>query len=192
MTGFRIGAVSASRWPTKGAVLWLTGMSGAGKTTLALALKRALELRGLRVAILDGDELRSGLCSDLGFSEDDKREQIRRTAEVARIVALAGSVAIVALISPYRESRQQARAICGGNIAFTEIYVKCSESERRRRDPKGLYARLDAGEISGMSGVDAPYEEPDDPAATVMTAASGIEDCVEAVLESMDRASWER
>jgi len=160
-------------------------MSGAGKTTLAFALRDILMENGVRaVHIIDGDVLRSGLCSDLGFSEDDKKEQARRAAELARIVSSLGVLTIVAIISPYEESRKRARSICTNRFWF-EVYVKCSEGERRRRDPKGLYARLDSGEISGMSGVDAPYEPPSGPSVTVDTGRHSIEECVKKIADRM-------
>lgn len=188
---FRIGAVlpfSQAEISARGPVIWLTGTSGAGKTTLASALRDALMRKGIgMVHIIDGDALRAGLCSDLGFSEDDKREQTRRAAELARIVSSLGAVTIVALISPYEESRKMARAICSPRRWF-EVYVKCSPDECRRRDPKGLYARLDAGEISGMSGVDAPYEEPRAPSVVVDTSRHSISECVDTVIGAL--LSW--
>lgn len=186
---FRIGAilplerVGAAR--ISGPIVWLSGMSGAGKTTLAFALRDAMMDGGVRaVHIIDGDVLRVGLCADLGFSEDDKREQTRRAAELARIISSLGVLTIVALISPYEASRKQARGICASKFWF-EIYVKCSEEERRRRDPKMLYTRLDAGEISGMSGVDAPYEIPSQPSVVVDTGKHSVDECVDMVVGKM-------
>ena len=159
-------------------------MSGAGKTTLAFALRDTLMDSGVAVHIIDGDVLRSGLCADLGFSEEDKKEQTRRAAELARIISSLGVLTIVALISPYEESRKRARSICASKFWF-EAYIKCSEEERRRRDPKLLYARLDAGEISGMSGVDAPYEKPSQPAVVVDTSKHSVDECVDMVVGKM-------
>jgi adenylyl-sulfate kinase len=186
---FRIGAILApariGAAPVSGPVVWLTGMSGAGKTTIAQALRDTLMTNGVRsVYIIDGDVLRAGLCSDLGFSENDKREQARRAAELARVVSSLGVMTIVALISPYEESRKKARQICASRFWF-EVYVRCSEDERRKRDPKGLYARLDAGEIAGMSGVDAPYEEPSQPSVSVDTGKYSVEECIEQIVDRM-------
>jgi bifunctional enzyme CysN/CysC len=169
-----------------GRVIWLTGMSGAGKSTIASALKGAMDPGS--VCVLDGDELRAGLCSDLGFSEADKREQTRRAAEVARIISMAGMTVIVALISPYAESRDTARRICSG-VPWFEVYVRCSEDERRRRDPKGLYARLDAGQIAGMSGIDAPYEEPLSASVVIDTGIESVKKCVERIVDAFGGGS---
>ena len=186
---FRIGSILApsrvGASPISGPVVWLTGMSGAGKTTIAHGLRDVLMTNGVRsVYIIDGDVLRTGLCSDLAFSEEDKKEQARRAAELARVVSSLGVLTIVALISPYEEIRKNARRICGNRFWF-EVYVKCSEAERRKRDPKGLYARLDAGEISGMSGVDAPYEEPRQPSVTVDTGEDSVENCLGKIVDKM-------
>lgn len=186
---FRIGAVlQADRVgtsPVGGPIVWLTGPSGAGKTTLAFALRDILIENGVKaIHIIDGDVLRAGLCSDLGFSESDKCEQTRRAAELARILSSLGVFTIVALISPYEESRRQARQICSRKFWF-EVHVKCPTEECRRRDSKGLYAKLDAGEISGISGVDTPYEEPMAPSVVVDTSKHSIDECVDEVIRKM-------
>lgn len=168
-----------------GPIVWLTGLSGAGKTTLALALRDALMEGGLKsIYIIDGDVLRAGLCSDLGFSEEDKREQARRAAELARIVSSLGIFVIVALISPFEESRQEAKKICSMHPWF-EVHVKCPILECRRRDPKGLYAKLDAKQIRGMAGADAPYEEPSAPSVVVDTSKHSIDECVDVLIRKM-------
>lgn len=147
-----------------GATLWLTGLSGAGKTTLALAIERELEGAGRTACVLDGDELRSGLTSDLGLAPEDRSEQARRAAHVAALIARCGVVAIVALISPYAEDRRNARAIhMQRGLPFFEIWVSTPVDICERRDPKGLYARARAGELHDFTGLDAPYEAPQSP-----------------------------
>jgi bifunctional enzyme CysN/CysC len=147
-----------------GAVVWFTGLSGSGKSTVAAALERLLVERGRAVTRLDGDNLRHGLCSDLGFSPEDRSENIRRVAEVAALVADAGVVALVPVISPYREDRLRARRTAeAAGLRFVEVFVDTPLDECERRDPKGLYARARAGGITGFTGVDAPYEAPADP-----------------------------
>jgi len=155
------------RWAAlglSGAVVWLTGLSGSGKSTVASALERRLVEEGRAVTRLDGDNLRHGLCGDLGFSPEDRSENIRRVAEVAAIVADAGMVALVPVISPYRADRDRARRTAeDAGLPFVEVFVDTPIEECERRDPKGLYARARAGELTGFTGVDAPYEAPVDP-----------------------------
>lgn len=147
--------------PREGATVWLTGLSGAGKTTIGTALLLALEADGRRGVLLDGDRLRKGLSSDLGFSPADRAEQARRTAEVAAILAADGLVAVVALVSPLRADRALAREIhAGAGTTFLEVWVRTSLAECERRDPKGLYAKARSGRLPGLTGVDAPYEDP--------------------------------
>ncbi len=149
-------------------VLWLTGLSGSGKSTLAMALERQLFDRGYGVYVLDGDNVRGGLCRDLGFSAADRTENIRRVAETARLFADAGLVVISAFISPTREDRRRAREIVGRG--FREIHIKAALEVCESRDPKGLYAKARAGRIAAFTGISAPYEEPDAPDLTVDTA----------------------
>jgi bifunctional enzyme CysN/CysC len=163
----------------RGGVLWLTGLSGAGKSTLAMALLRRLFARGRQVYVLDGDNLRGGLNGDLGFSADDRSENIRRTAEVARLFADAGFVVIVSLISPLAADRENARRICGKG--FHEVFVKADLATCRARDPKRLYARAEAGEIAQFTGVSAPYEAPASADLTIDTGACDVEAAVEAL-----------
>lgn len=158
-----------------GCVIWLTGLPCSGKTTLAAALRSELGgVYGLRrgkhgnIKILDGDELRKGLCSDLGFSPKDRDENIRRVAHLAAMLVDAGAVVITAFVSPYRAAREQARKIIGPE-RFFEVYVECPVELCRRRDVKGMYAEADAGRIVGFTGVTAPYEEPKNPFHTVHT-----------------------
>lgn len=144
------------------AIVWLTGLSGAGKSTTADALRAHLAARGHKACILDGDELRRGLSRDLGFGDAARVENIRRAAEVARILAEAGIVTIVSLISPFRKERDEARRIAGA-IRFVEVYVDAPLAVCEHRDPKGLYARARAGLIPNFTGIDSAYEAPIDP-----------------------------
>jgi adenylyl-sulfate kinase len=162
-------------------VLWLTGLSGAGKTTLAEALSRQLCAQGEQVAVLDGDALRQGLCADLGFSPEARVENIRRAAEVARLMVDAGLRVIVALISPYRNDRQLARQRFQPG-EFAEVHVHAPLSVTEARDPKGLYARARRGEIPQFTGIDAPYEPPEQPELRVDTDACTVEEAVARLL----------
>lgn len=167
------GDVQPSERPSRGATVWLTGLSGSGKSTVAVALERLLVGEGRPAYRLDGDNLRHGLCADLGFSEADRDENVRRAGEVARLFAEAGVVAIVPLISPYRRGRDHARAIHAyAGLAFFEIHVDTPIEVCEQRDPKGLYAKARAGEITGFTGIDDPYEEPESP-ELVLTPADG-------------------
>ncbi len=157
----------AERWKAlgqQGAVVWLTGLSGSGKSTVAAALERLLVESGRVATRLDGDNVRHGLCADLGFSPEDRSENIRRIAEAAALVADAGVVALVPVISPYEADRAGARATAeAAGLRFVEVFVDTPVEECERRDPKGLYARARAGELVGFTGVDAPYEVPTSP-----------------------------
>ena len=145
----------------KGCVLWYTGLSGSGKSTVANKLEELLASQGAQTYLLDGDNIRVGLNSDLGFEEKDRRENIRRVSEVAKLFADAGTIVSVAFISPYREDRERARSIVEkSGLTFVEIYVKCDLSVCESRDPKGLYKKARSGEIKNFTGLDAPYEEP--------------------------------
>lgn len=146
-----------SAWPPQ--VLWFTGLSAAGKSTIANGLNSVLIARGLKTAILDGDSLRTGLCRDLGFSEQDRDENVRRVAEVAALMTDAGLTVLVALISPTREARHYARSIIG-NDRFVEVFVEVPLAVAEARDPKGLYRRARSGELAGFTGIDSPYEPP--------------------------------
>ncbi|MFT8790919.1 adenylyl-sulfate kinase [Komagataeibacter saccharivorans] len=152
----------------RGGVFWMTGLPGAGKSTLARAAENRLFARGIDVSVLDGDTLRAGLCSDLGFSDADRRENVRRAAAVARILAESGQVVIVALISPTVADRELARQIVGEG--FHEIFIDTPQATCEQRDPKGLYAAARAGKIEGFTGIDAPYEAPANPALRLETA----------------------
>jgi bifunctional enzyme CysN/CysC len=148
----------------RGAVVWFTGLSGAGKSTIAQALERELFQRAMHTYVLDGDNIRHGLNSNLGFSPEDRVENIRRVSEVAKLMADAGAVVITAFISPYRMDRRRAREIAlEGNAEFIEVFVDAPLEVCERRDPKNLYKKARAGEIQEFTGIDAPYEAPDDP-----------------------------
>lgn len=147
-----------------GLTVWLTGLSGAGKTTLALAIEEELARIGYPTAVLDGDQLRRGLTQDLGLGREDRAEQARRAAHVAALMSRAGVIAIVALISPYAEDRDNAREIHRQlDLPFYEVWVDTPLEVCERRDPKGLYARARAGELHDFTGLDAPYEPPSAP-----------------------------
>lgn len=158
-------------------VLWFTGLSGAGKSTLAMALERRLFDEGYQVYVLDGDNVRTGLNANLGFSPEDRAENIRRVGEVAALLADAGLVVITAFISPYRADRDRARQAAGD--AFREIYIKADVETCESRDPKGLYKRARAGEIAEFTGISAPYEEPASPELVVDTSKVDVESCVD-------------
>lgn len=160
----------------KPAVLWMTGLSGSGKSTIAHRLERDLLLSGHRVFVLDGDTLRHGLNRDLGFSAADRRENLRRAAEVAKVMAEAGLIVIASFISPFRAERAAAGEVLGGH--FHEIYVEARLETCEERDPKGLYKRARAGEIPEFTGISSPYEPPEQAALTLNTSAFSLEDCV--------------
>ena len=166
----------------RGAIVWLTGLSGAGKSTLAMALERRLFDRGLNAYTLDGDNLRGGLNADLGFTPEDRRENIRRVGEVAALFADAGFVCITAFISPYRDDRETART-AAGDRSFLEVFVKADLATCEARDPKGLYRRARAGELAAFTGVGSPYETPDAADLVIDTEANGIEACVATLVE---------
>lgn len=172
----------------KGFVLWLTGLSGAGKTTLAGRLVPELRARGLRVEVLDGDEVRTNLSKGLGFSKDDRDTNIRRIGYVARLLARNGVAAVTAAISPYQEVREEVRrAVEGDGAEFVEVYVECPLEVLAERDVKGLYRKALAGEIKGFTGVSDPYEEPRRPDAVVRTHEESIETSAERIIAELER-----
>ena len=157
----------------EGRVVWFTGLSGSGKSTVAVEVERCLVASGRAAYLLDGDNLRHGLNVDLGFSAADRDENVRRVGEVAALFADAGVVALVPLVSPYRDARDKVRArVESAGLPFTEVHVATPLEECERRDPKGLYAKARAGELSGMTGIDDPYQEPLSP-ELVLTPADG-------------------
>lgn len=159
-------------------VVWLTGLPGSGKTTLADALQLRL---GSMAYVLDGDRLRTGLNRDLGFGEDDRQENVRRIAEVARLFAKAGTLAIVAAVSPMRSDRLAARRIAG-DVPFIEVHVHAPLAVCEARDPKGFYRQARAGLLPGFTGIDAPYEEPLDPDLRLETGVNTSDDAVTRLL----------
>src|SRR3954452_9047045 len=184
------GVERSQRWAALGhggATVWMTGLPGSGKSTIASGVEAHLLGGGRSVYILDGDNLRHGLNGDLGFSAADRAENVRRTAEVSALLADAGVVVLVALVSPYRADRDAARAVhAARGLPFLEVHVATSLEECERRDPKGLYARARAGELTHLTGVDDPYEPPE-AAEVVLGAGESPEAAVETVLASLPR-----
>jgi bifunctional enzyme CysN/CysC len=176
----------AMRSGHRGAVIWLTGLSGAGKSTVAQALERELFQRAIHTYVLDGDNIRHGLNSNLGFSPDDRVENIRRVSEVAKLMADSGTVVITAFISPYRMDRSRAREIAlEGNAEFIEVFVDAPLEVCEARDPKNLYKKARAGEIREFTGIDAPYEAPEDPEMVVHTDQQTVDESVATILEQL-------
>ncbi|HEX5587895.1 MAG TPA: adenylyl-sulfate kinase [Acidimicrobiia bacterium] len=180
----------AERWAAanvRGATVWLTGLSGSGKSTIASALVAALTARGVLSATLDGDNLRHGLNGDLGFSAADREENVRRVGEVARLFADTGVIAVVPLISPYRAGRDHARALhAAADLAFVEVFVDTPIEVCEQRDPKGLYAKARAGELTGFTGIDDPYEAPLAPELVLPGAEIDATAAAARVLELLD------
>jgi len=170
----------------RGAVVWITGLSGAGKTTLALAAERALFERGCQVAVLDGDKVRKGLCADLGFSLPERSENIRRIGETARLFYEAGQIVLVSAISPLRADRERARALVPSPY-FVEVWCRCPLAVCEERDPKGLYRKARAGLLPEFTGISSPYEAPDKPDVLVDSAESSVEQEVGRLLAELER-----
>ncbi|MCB0086036.1 MAG: adenylyl-sulfate kinase [Caldilineaceae bacterium] len=168
------------------AVLWFTGLSGSGKSTVARLLERRLFDLGCRTFYLDGDNVRHGLNGDLGFSEADRNENIRRVAEVARLSFEHGNLTICTFISPFAKDREFARSLLP-NGRFVEVFVKCDVEVCKRRDPKGLYAKAMRGEIPEFTGVSSPYEEPQNPELVVETDLKSAEELVEQIINQLLR-----
>lgn len=166
----------------RGVMVWFTGLSGSGKSTIAIALERELHKRGVLCRILDGDNIRSGINNNLGFTEADRVENIRRIAEVSKLFVDTGIVTIAAFISPNNDIREMAAGIIGHDD-FLEIYVSTSLEECERRDVKGLYAKARKGEIKNFTGISAPFEAPARPALTLDTAVLTLEESVRKLLE---------
>jgi adenylyl-sulfate kinase len=179
----------ARRWRAlgqQGATVWFTGLPGAGKTTVATAVEARLIDAGRCAYRLDGDNLRHGLCSDLGFSKDDRETNVGRVGEMARLFADSGTVALVALVSPYEACREQVRERHEREgLVFIEVYVNTPQQECARRDPKGLYARARNGDLRGMTGVDDPYEQPRAPEVE-LTPDIDVDGAAELVLGALD------
>ena len=167
----------------RGVVIWLTGLSGSGKSSISRALERELFTLGMQACVLDGDNVRHGLNSNLGFSPEDRVENIRRVGEVACLMADAGLIVITAFISPYRADRRRAReSALRGGMDFIEVFVSAPLEVCEQRDPKGLYKKARAGEIREFTGVSAPYEAPENPECTVHTDVQTLGESVAAVL----------
>jgi len=165
----------------KGAALWFTGLSGTGKSTLAHAIEERLYYLGCRTFVFDGDNVRHGLCSDLGFSSEDRRENIRRIGEMVKLFVEAGIIAMTAFISPYRKDREWVRLLVGKEN-FVEIFCDCSLEICEKRDVKGLYAKARSGEIPEFTGISAPYEVPENPELHLKTDKMSLNDCVDVVV----------
>lgn len=164
----------------KGAVVWFTGLSGSGKSTVAALVEKRLVDNGVCAYLLDGDNLRHGLCGDLGFSDADRDENIRRVSEVAALFEDAGMVALVSAISPFEKMRAFAKS---RSKRFLLVYVNTSVRACEKRDPKGLYAKARRGELTGFTGIDSPYEIPENPDIILDTESLSVEDCADKVLE---------
>jgi adenylylsulfate kinase len=173
----------------KSAILWFTGLSGAGKSTVAHAVEEALHQQGCRTFVFDGDNVRHGLCSDLSFSEEARKENIRRVGEMSKLFLEAGVIALTAFISPYRSDRQKVRELVGP-ADFVEIYCRCSLEVCERRDVKGLYKRARHGEIKEFTGISSPYEEPVNPELIIDTGEASLEACVAQVVDYLGRNGY--
>ena len=167
----------------RGAVLWFTGLSACGKSTLAVEVERALFRGGYFSYVLDGDNVRHGLNGDLGFTAEDRTENIRRIGEVAKLFSESGALCLTAFISPYREDRERVRDLMTRSGDFVEVFVSCPVEVCEERDPKGLYKKARAGEIPNFTGIDAPYEAPQTPEIVVETSVHDVATCVEQVLD---------
>jgi adenylylsulfate kinase len=165
----------------KSFILWFTGLSGSGKSTLSHKVEERLHEMGVHTYVLDGDNIRQGLNKDLGFSEEDRRENIRRIGEVAKLFVDAGVAVLTAFISPYRRDRDFVRNLVDKGD-FIEVYVKCPLEVCEQRDPKGLYKKARAGEIKNFTGIDDPYEEPENPEIVVETDKMSVEQCVDKIV----------
>ena len=177
----------AARQGHRSAILWFTGLSGAGKSTLANAVNQALFERGLACYVLDGDNIRHGLCKDLGFSDADREENIRRIGEVSKLFLDAGVVVLTAFVSPFKADRDRARALVAAGD-FVEIHCAADLAVCEERDTKGLYAKARAGEIKEFTGISSPYEAPEAPELKVDTGSQTLEQSVEQVLEHLRSA----
>ncbi|MEW8506740.1 MAG: adenylyl-sulfate kinase [Candidatus Thiodiazotropha sp.] len=167
-------------------LLWFTGLSGSGKSTLAHALEEELHQRGCRTYVFDGDNVRHGLCRDLGFSTEDRTENIRRIGEMAKLFVDAGVIALTAFISPIREDRERARGLFPHGD-FIEVYVNCPIEVCETRDVKGLYKKARAGEIPNFTGISSPYEVPNKPEITIETQDRSVTECVDELIEALEQ-----
>jgi len=171
----------------KGATFWFTGLSASGKSTIAVAVEQVLLSRGIHAYRLDGDNIRMGLNKNLGFSQEDRAENIRRIGEVSKLFADSGILSIASFISPYTEDRDAVRALHEeAGVAYYECYIDVSLEVAEERDPKGLYKKARAGEIKGFTGIDDPYEAPENPELHIETHVDDLETCVQKVVEFID------
>ncbi|RLG62242.1 adenylyl-sulfate kinase [archaeon] len=171
----------------KGCVVWLTGLPGSGKTTIAKILEKELRARGYKVELLDGDEVRKWLSPEAGFTREDRERHLRRVIYVSKLLARNGVIVLASFVSPYRSIRAEARRIIGD---FIEVYVKCSLETVIKRDPKGLYARALRGEIKHMTGIDDPYEEPENPEVIVDTEKDPPEENAKKILQKLEELGY--
>lgn len=172
----------------KGAVLWFTGLSGSGKSTVASSLEKRLHDMGKLTYTLDGDNVRHGLNSDLGFSDEDRVENIRRIGEISKLFVDAGVITIATFVSPFREDRQKVRDLLGKD--FVEIYIDCPIEVCEKRDPKGIYKKARAGEIKHFTGIDSPYESPINPEIVVSTHLNTLDECVDKLVDYLEEGLW--
>jgi adenylylsulfate kinase len=174
----------------KGVIVWLTGLSASGKSTVACLLEEALHERGRLAYRLDGDNIRMGLNKNLGFSADDRSENIRRIGEVAKLFADAGIIAITAFISPYQKDRDAVRASAAAPEDFVEVFVKVSLETAEQRDPKGLYKKARAGLIKGFTGIDDPYEPPTNPEIVIESDQTTPDAAAQQILDYLDQGGY--
>ncbi|NGY80937.1 adenylyl-sulfate kinase [Bacillus megaterium] len=167
-------------------IIWFTGLSGSGKSTIANALAQTLFTRKINSYVLDGDNVRHGLNKDLGFSEKERAENIRRIGEVSKLFVDSGLVVLTAFISPFQEDRDQARQLVEPK-EFIEVYVKCSLDECEKRDPKKLYQKARAGNLKNFTGIDSPYEEPVNPELVIETNSYSVEECVNKIINYLEK-----
>jgi adenylylsulfate kinase len=188
-------SLAMSQSPSKvlkpeGFTLWMTGLSGSGKSTLAGVLKEIFESKyGRYVEILDGDEIRKGLSRDLGLSREDREEHARRVSYLAKVLSRNGVISIVALISPYRISRQNARETIGED-RFVEVYIKASLEKCEERDPKGLYKKARKGEITNMTGISDPYEPPENPDIEIETELGSPQESAKVLMQNLEKLGF--
>lgn len=173
----------------KSVIIWFTGLSGSGKSTISVALEKALFDRNMSSYRLDGDNVRHGLNQNLGFSPEDRKENIRRIGEVGKLMVDAGVITMTAFISPYEEDRTDVRNILDDG-EFIEVYTKCSVDECENRDPKGLYKKARSGEIKGFTGINAPYEEPTNPEIVLDTEVESVESSVDKIISYLEEHKY--
>jgi len=181
-TGKISKAIRQRAYGHKSAVIWLTGLSGSGKSTIAAEAEERLFTQGINTYRLDGDNIRFGLNQDLGFSQADRKENVRRIGEVSKLLIDAGIITFASFISPYAADREMVRNLLDDG-EFIEVYVKCDLAECEKRDPKGLYKKARNGEIKAFTGISDPYEEPENPEITVETDTMDLEECTEKIIQ---------